>query len=80
MVIGGYGGGNSIEVITANEACVSTNSIPNLPNAPAGQLEGWFSEYVDDKIWLCGGADLNFHAECYSLVPGASYWDVVSLF
>ena len=77
MVIGGYGGGSSVEVITKGEACVSSSSIPNIPNAPAGQIEGWCAEYLDGKIWLCGGADLNFHSECYSSAPGASYWETV---
>lgn len=77
VVIGGYGGGSSIEVVTATDACVSTSSIPNIPNAPAGQIEGWCSEYVDGQFWLCGGADLNFHSECYSIAPGGSYWVVV---
>jgi len=72
--IGGYGGATSIEIVTPTTACMSSSSTPELPNAPAGQIEGWVAEFVDDEIWLCGGADLNFHSECFSLTIGSSSW------
>ncbi len=44
-----------------NKTCAGTDSVPNIPNAPAGQIAGWFAEYTDGLIYLCGGQDSTIH-------------------
>ena len=61
VVIGGYGGGNSLEIVTGSNVCMQMDSNPTLPNAPAGQLVGWVAEYIDGLVYLCGGQDSNIH-------------------
>jgi hypothetical protein len=73
LVIGGYGGGNSVEIITDKTTCSGTDSVPSIPNAPAGQIAGWFAEYASGKVYLCGGQDTDIHRECFTLVPGESW-------
>ena len=58
-LIGGFGGGISLELVTETQFCTEYETLPPLPNAPGGNLEGWSSEYVDELIWLCGGANIN---------------------
>ena len=70
-------GTTSIEVMTGTSACMSTSSNPSMPYAPAGHIEGWVAEYVDGEVWLCGGADLNFHSECFSIAIGSAAWTQV---
>jgi len=74
LVIGGYGGGNTVEILTTDKICNGQNSVPKVPLAPSGQLVGWRSEYVDGLLYLCGGQDINDHAECYKLKLGDQNW------
>eukprot|EP00095_Tigriopus_kingsejongensis_P008030 maker-scaffold630_size122347-snap-gene-0.14 protein:Tk08030 transcript:maker-scaffold630_size122347-snap-gene-0.14-mRNA-1 annotation:"ig domain-containing protein" len=69
LAIGGYGGSISIELVTGGSICESS-----LPGAPTGSIEGWNAEYVNGDIWLCGGSDLNFRADCYSIPAGGGSW------
>ncbi|XP_059097535.1 influenza virus NS1A-binding protein homolog [Tigriopus californicus] len=69
LVIGGFGGGITIEAITADAICQAP-----IPEAPTGNIEGWVSEVMDNEIWLCGGSDLNFRAECYSIPISGGNW------
>lgn len=73
LVIGGYGGGNSVEIITENKVCSGTDSNPPIPNAPAGQIAGWFSEYAEGKVYLCGGQDTDIHKDCWTLAIGGKW-------
>lgn len=73
IVIGGSGGGVTMEAVTATGTCQGANAIPALPTAPSGSIVGWSMEYVDGSLWLCGGSNLNDQADCYSLASGA-YW------
>jgi hypothetical protein len=43
------------------KVCSGTDSNPPIPNAPAGQIAGWFSEYAEGKVYLCGGQDTDIH-------------------
>ena len=78
VAIGGFGGSISVEVVTASSTCLGDNASPRLPGAPTGSIEGWVSEYVDGLLWLCGGSDLNYRAECFSLDVAKGYWEKVS--
>jgi hypothetical protein len=75
LTIGGFGGGTSLEVVTATKHCLGDISVPKMPSTPTGSIEGWVSEYVDNKVYLCGGSDINFRAECYSFNIGQTFWD-----
>lgn len=57
--------------------CPGTKSIPHVPNAISGTIEGWDSEWVDGKIWLCGGANINQVADCFKLDLAQGYWEMV---
>ncbi len=39
IVIGGYGGGISLEVVERTQHCLGEDATPALPLAPAGNLE-----------------------------------------
>ena len=41
MVVGGFGGGISVEVATIDTVCANDQSQPSLPIAPSGTIEGW---------------------------------------
>lgn len=74
VVIGGIGGGNSIEIIGDGFQCDGSQSNPPIPLGPSGNLIGWLAEYHDGTIYLCGGQDSNIHNECYYLNIGSSSW------
>ena len=79
ILVGGYGGGISLEVVEASDHCLGEDSDPELPVAPSGTIEGWSAEYVDDKLFLCGGSNINSVSDCYSLTIGSSFWEYVSM-
>ncbi len=41
-------------------------------------FKGWSAEYVDDKIFLCGGSNINQVSDCYDLNIGDGFWNYVS--
>ncbi len=74
LVIGGFGATNSVEGVTKDGVCMGGDSTPSLPQTPVGYF-GWTSQYVDNQVVLCGGADVDYHEDCYCLDPGASNWE-----
>ena len=54
LILGGYGATNFIELVTKDGICKAADVDPPLPVIPASNPT-WVAEYVDGKIYLCGG-------------------------
>ena len=52
---------NIYHTLIFKQTCSGADSVPNVPLAPAGQIAGWFAEYTDGLIYLCGGQDSTIH-------------------
>lgn len=54
LAIGGYGSSNSIELILKDRVCRGASIKPSL-SVPPNASPTWVAEYVDQKVYLCGG-------------------------
>lgn len=73
MAIGGFGESDSVAIIESDRVCLGYDTLPPVPKAPIGRF-AWVAQYVDDAVFLCGGADVDIHNDCYSLTLGSSSW------
>jgi len=78
LVIGGFGGSNSVDVITKGRVCSGSVSSPNIAGAPGGEIFGWsaalLSSGTKDEIFLCGGKITDESRSCHTLALGGSSW------
>ena len=65
LVLGGYGASNAVELVTKDGTCSGFDINPPFPVSPGGS-SAWVSEYVNGKIYLCGGQNILQRRDCYS--------------
>ena len=70
----------SLEVFNTQNACLGNVATPSLPSAPVTprRHHGWSAEYIEGRIWLCGGVETAYSAVCSSVAFGENNWRDVS--